>query len=386
MDFRNSVDWTFPIPIFYGPERINEVSALCKKHEIKRPLVITDKGSADLEIIKNLINQLNSSGLKTDLFSAISPNPIGHEIYEGKAVYNGGQHDGIIAIGGGSGMDGGKAVSLIANNDDDLWKFDYNFDVNHELIDFPPLICIPTTAGTGAETESTAMVTNSDLGMKFCLWHPKQKPLAAILDPSLTIGLPKTLTAWTGVDALVHAVEAYCVDDLHPAADGTALEGLRLIGENLVSAYKNPDNIEARGGMLIGSCLAGIAFLKGLGLVHAISHMVGAEYDTQHGLTNAIILPSVLKFNEDHISHKVNRMHFSQYSKPGTFDEFYSGVCNLLDELSIPNNLGEIGVGSDRFHELAVKARKDSAAFTNPRDASIEEIRNLISETFHKGR
>ena len=174
MDFRNSADWTFPVPIYYGPERINEVSALCKNHGIKRPLVVTDNGSADLVIIKNLISQLNLSGLKCDLFSGISPNPVGSEIYEGKTIYNEGQHDGIIAIGGGSGMDGGKAISLIAKNNDDLWKFDYNFDANQKLTDFPPLICIPTTAGTGAETESTAMVTNSELGMKFCLWHPKQ--------------------------------------------------------------------------------------------------------------------------------------------------------------------------------------------------------------------
>ncbi len=386
MDFKNSADWTFPVPIYYGPSRVDEVSALCKRHEITRPLVVTDRGSSELDIIKNLIGQLNISGLKCDLFSDISPNPLGNEIYKGKFAYRAGQHNGIIAIGGGSGMDGGKAISLIANNEDDLWKFDYNFDSNTELKNFPPLICIPTTSGTGAETESTAMVTNSDLGMKFCLWHPNQKPLAAILDPSLTIGLPRNLTAWTGVDALVHAIEAYCVNDLHSPADGVALEALSLIGDNLKVVYERPDNLSSRGAMLVGSCLAGIAFLKGLGLVHAISHMVGAEYDTQHGLTNAVILPSVLQFNEKHISNKINRIHFSQYSKPGDFVDFYKATCNLLDELEIPKTLKEIGVGDDRFHELAVKARKDAAAFTNPRDASIEEIENLIGKVYSVGR
>ena len=386
MDFKASADWTFPVPIFYGPERIKDVSTLCKSHGITRPLVVTDKGSAELDLVKNFMKQLNSAGLKCDLFSGISPNPIGHEIYDGKAVYNAGKHDGVIAIGGGSGMDGGKAISLIANNDDDLWKFDYNFESNKSLKIFPPLICIPTTAGTGAETESTAMVTNSELGMKFCLWHPNQKPLAAILDPSLTIGLPRNLTAWTGVDALVHAIEAYCVNDLHSPADGVALEALSLIGENLKVVYEKPGDLVSRGAMLVGSCLAGIAFLKGLGLVHAISHMVGAEYDTQHGLTNAVILPSVLKFNENYISNKINRMHFSQYSKPGDFASFYKATCNLLDELEIPKTLNEIGVGDDRFHELAVKARKDAAAFTNPRDASIEEIEHLIYKVYSVGR
>ena len=308
------------------------------------------------------------------------------EINSGKLAFKNGRHDSIIAIGGGSGMDGGKAISLIANNSQGLWEFDYDKPPITKLNNFPPLICIPTTAGTGAETESTAMITNSELGMKLCIWHPNQKPIAAILDPKLTLGLPKTLTAWTGVDALVHGIEAYSVNSLYSVADGMALEGLKLIGNHLSEVYKNPYNIASRGGMLIGSCLTGISFLKGLGLVHAISHMVGAVYNTQHGLTNAILLPKILKFNKNVISQKINFMHFALYEKPGKFDDLYSNICNLLDDLEIPNGLDKIGVKNDKINELALKSSKDAAALTNPRVASIDELESIIKDSVLKTR
>ena len=289
MNFLNNADWSFPVPIYYGPDRVKELSNFCKSKNLSRPLLVTDNSSSDLPFIKEVLKSLNSSNLKCEVFSDISPNPIDNEIYRGKSFYKDGKHDSIISIGGGSGMDGGKAISLIANNTLDLWDFNYDNDPLVNLNPFPPLICIPTTAGTGAETESTAMITNSKLGMKLCIWHPNQKPLAAFLDPSLTLSLPKNLTAWTGVDALVHGIEAYSVNSLYSVADGMALEGLNLIGNNLLEVYKDPSNLSSRGAMLIGSCLTGISFLKGLGLVHAISHMIGAVYNTQHGLTLSLI-------------------------------------------------------------------------------------------------
>ena len=386
MDFLHSEDWTFPVPIYYGPSRIKELSQVCKSNKLSRPLIVTDKGSAHLSFIKEIINDLNISGLKSDVFSEISPNPVDTEIIYGKSIYENGNHDSIIAIGGGSGMDGGKAISLIANQKEKLWDFDYDKPIINDLKEFPPLICIPTTAGTGAETESTAMVTNSNTKMKFCAWHPNQKPTAAILDPNLTLSLPKNLTAWTGVDALVHAIEAYSVDSLHSPADGMALEGLRLIGSNLSTAFNEPNNVKSRGAMLVGSCLAGISFLKGLGLVHAISHMVGAVYNTQHGLTNAIILPKVLQFNQKEIFHKVNNIHFAMHAKEGDFNSLYSSICNLLHELDIPDGLSKIGVGNDKIDELAIKASKDAAASTNPRSANIQELRSIIEQTIIKAR
>ena len=386
MNFLNNADWSFPVPIYYGPDRVKELSNFCKSKNLSRPLLVTDNSSSDLPFIKEVLKSLNSSNLKCEVFSDISPNPIDNEIYRGKSFYKDGKHDSIISIGGGSGMDGGKAISLIANNTLDLWDFNYDNDPSINLNPFPPLICIPTTAGTGAETESTAMITNSKLGMKLCIWHPNQKPIAAFLDPSLTLSLPKNLTAWTGVDALVHGIEAYSVNSLYSVADGMALEGLNLIGNNLLEVYKDPSNLSSRGAMLIGSCLTGISFLKGLGLVHAISHMIGAVYNTQHGLTNAIILPKVLNYNKSEILSKINSMHFSIFNKPGDFDSFYNKVCILLDDLNIPNNLQSIQVKDDRINELAIKSSKDSAAFTNPKTASISDLEIIIKETIDKAR
>ena len=297
--FTTHQDWTFPVPIAYGPGRLMEIGEKCSLLGIKNPLIVTDKGSADLPFIEKLETYLSKSNISFASFKNISPNPLDTDIATGKQLFLDGNHDAVIAIGGGSAMDGGKGICMTAKNSHDLW--DFEFEKPSPVISasetFPKLITIPTTAGTGAETESTAMVTDTSKAMKFCVWHKDLKPELALLDPELTIGLPETYTAWTGVDAMVHAIEAYLVPDFHPLCDGAALEGLTLVNTWLPVAVQEPKNIFARGGMLVGSCLAGIAFLKGLGLVHAISHMVGAEFDTQHGLTNAIILPSILKYN-----------------------------------------------------------------------------------------
>ena len=384
--FTDSVDWDFPVPIHYGPGRIDELGSICLYNNIARPLLVTDRGSRDLPFINQIIKILNSAGLKVNIFSDISPNPLDREIMLGKSVFEEGDHDSIIAVGGGSGMDGGKAISLVVNNNYSLWDFDNDKSEAKDISSFPSLICIPTTSGTGAETESTAMVTNTELGMKLCVWHPNQKPAAAILDPELTFDLPKNLSAWTGVDALVHAIESYSINSLHSVADGMALEALQLIGSNLEKTIMSPNDVQARGAMLVGSCLAGISFKKGLGLVHAISHMVGAVYNTQHGLTNAILLPAVLRFNEIQISDKIEVMNYVTFSKIGDFNDFYSNVCKMLDNLEIDKGLKALGVESNKVKELAIKASKDSAAKTNPRVASISQIENLIMESLSRAR
>ena len=388
MDYLSYQNWTFPVPIRYGPGRIKELSEICQTKGIKKPLVVTDNGSKNLKFIENILTDLEDHQLKPGFFSNISPNPRDTEILEGKLIFNKGDHDGIIAIGGGSGMDGGKAISLVANNDYDIWDFEWEKkppEIN-ENNKFPPLVCIPTTAGTGAETESSAMVTDTKLFVKWCIAHPQQKPIEVILDPQLTLELPKNLTACTGVDALVHAIEAYVIDDFHPLCDAVALEGLRLIYPNLPIVYRDPSNLIARGKMLVGSCLAGISFLKGLGFVHAISHMVGAEFDTQHGLTNAIVLPSVLRFNEKVISKKVPIMCQAMNLKNNDFDYFYQSVCELLNKLEIPKNLGDIGIKDSSLDSLSKKALKDSAFATNPRTATLQEMKDIIAQSIFKGR
>ena len=373
-------DWSFPVPIAYGPGRLAELGETCSALGIQRPLIVTDRTSAKLPFIIQLKQILQDKGLYYDLFCDISPNPRDDEIGAGCDLFETGGHDSVIAIGGGSAMDGGKAICLTALNDIDLWDFEFEQSVPVMPKDhsFPKLITVPTTAGTGAETESTAMVTHVKKGMKLCIWHPDLKPSLALLDPELTLALPANLTAWTGVDALTHAVEAYLVPDFHPLCDGLALEALSLISNSLIRAYEAPDDLAARGSMLVGSCLAGIAFMKGLGLVHAISHMVGAEYDTQHGLTNAIVLPTVLRYNLPGLDTKVERMSQAMGLSTASQDAFCAHIEALLDRLNIPVSLNEIGVPESCVERIAEKAMQDSAYGTNPRVADLDEMITLV--------
>ncbi len=381
-------DWTFPVPIAYGPGRLSEIGTRCAGLGLRNPLIVTDRGSRVLPFIGELQAHLTDTGLDCAIFSDISPNPRDDESGAGRDAYRAGGHDAIIAIGGGSAMNGGKAICLTANNDIGLW--DFEFEQTSPVIapdqPFPKLITIPTTAGTGAETESTAMVTHVEKGMKFCIWHPELKPALALLDPAPTVGLPANLTSWTGADALTHAVEAYCVPGFHPLCDGLALEALNLIAQWLPVAVREPDNMTARGGMLVGSCLAAIALLKGLGMVHAISRMVGAEYNTQHGLTNAIILPVVLRYNLPGMDAKVQRMAEAMGLDDTSVQGFISAVERLLDGINIPTSLGEIGVPADCIERIAAKSLKDSAAGTNPRKPSQEDARMLVAEAINRAR
>ena len=383
-----SHDWIFPVPIAYGPGRLAEIGQKCVALGVRNPLIVTDRGSRELTFISRLVDYLSGAGLASGVFSGISPNPIDSEISFGRAAYLSGNHDAIIAIGGGSAMDGAKAICLTANNDIDLW--DFEFEQASPLISkansFPILITIPTTAGTGAETESTAMVTHTEKAMKYCVWHSELKPSLALLDPELTIGLPANLTAWTGADAMVHAIESFLVPGFHPLCDAMALESLALIARWLPLAVAEPSNINARGGMHVGSCLAGIAFLKGLGLVHAISHMVGAEFNTHHGNTNAILLPVVLRFNLPGMDEKVRRMAEAMEISDHSVAGFIAAIEVILDEIRIPKSLSEIGVPMDCAERIAVKALKDSAAKTNPRSASLGEVRELIEIAIKKAR
>ncbi|MFK8019912.1 MAG: iron-containing alcohol dehydrogenase [Pseudomonadales bacterium] len=387
MDLLDAQDWTFPVPISYGPGRLREIASLCAKAGSNRPLIVTDRGSRNLCFIEQTEQYLLAAGMMTAIYSDISPNPKDDEIAAGRAMYREGKHDGIIAIGGGSGMDAGKAICLTANNEVELLSFNYDNAVpdvpGHS---FPPLITIPTTAGTGAETESTGMITDTSRRMKLCVWHPLLKPSVALLDPEVTVGLPANLTAWTGCDAMIHAIEAYCVPGFHPLCDGVALEALRLIHTWLPTAVENGDSLEARGGMLVGSCLAGVAFLKGLGLVHAISHMVGAEYNTHHGLTNSIVLPAALRFNAPSISDKIPTMAAAMQLQSPDFDEFYATICSRLDQFEIPKTLLDIGVPNDCAAEMAKRAHQDAAASTNPRDLTVVDIERVIEEALTTGR
>lgn len=387
-DILAPADWSFPVPIKYGPGRIAELGVLYRQSGLERPLVVTDRGSRDLPFVAAACDALDKAGAAPGLFSEVAPNPTDQDVMTGREVFRSGGHDGVIAIGGGSGMDAAKGISLVSGNDRSLVDFDLGETPPEDLSvrDFPPLFCVPTTAGTGAETESTAMVTDTERGIKICVWHPAQKPAAAILDPELTLGLPRTLTAWTGCDALVHAIEAYSVPQWNPLCDGLALEAIRLIHRWLPTAVRDGGNLEARGAMLVGSCLAGVSFLKGLGLVHAISHMVGAVYDTHHGLTNAVLLPVVLRYNRAALGDKAADMCAAMRLPESGFDSLYQATVSLLDELEIPRDLGALGVGDDRAAEVARKAYSDPVRETNPAAATVEQIEALVREAVREAR
>lgn len=382
IDVLADADWTFPVPIAYGAGRLAQLGERCRLLGAGRPLVVTDRGSVDLAFVTQALDSLRAAGLAAELFADVNANPTDNDIAAGTDAYRSGSHDAVIAIGGGSGMDAGKSISLVAANDTDLWAFDYDAVAvpvpqprRGAASPFVPLICVPTTAGTGAETESTAMVTDTERGIKRCVWSAEHKPALAILDPQLTVSLPQTLTAWTGVDALVHAIEAFSVPAWNPLCDGLALEAMALLAPALPLAVADGENLEARGRMLVGSCLAGISFLKGLGLVHAMSHMVGAVHDTHHGLTNAVLLPPVLRFNESALADKSTLMAEVLHT-----DSLYDWVVDLLDKLAIPTGLAAIGVPADGLGEIAVKAAGDAAAGTNPRSATTVEIEALLRE------
>lgn len=381
-------DWSFPVPIHYGPGRIAELGAICRRAGMQRPLIVTDRGSRDLPFIGKARAAIEGAGIEAALFGEVAPNPTDRDVAAGCEVFRAGGHDGVVAIGGGSGMDAAKAISLVARSDGDLLEFDFDSPsaAPEAPGGFPPLICVPTTAGTGAETESTAMVTDTARGIKICVWHAAQKPRAAILDPELTLGLPPTLTAWTGCDALVHGIEALAVPQWNPLCDGLALEAIRLVHRWLPVAFRDGSNLEARGAMLVGSCLAGVSFLKGLGLVHAVSHVVGAVYDTQHGLTNAVLLPLVLRYNQPGLGAKTALMCQAMGLPGENFDGLHRATSALLDDLEIPGDLAALGVGTERASEIARKAFGDVARSTNPVPATAADIEALVLQAIRKAR
>ena len=387
-NFLTAADWTFPEPIHFGPGRLSEIGIACRQLAVTNPLIVTDRGSRDLMFIEFASEACRSAGLRTSVFSEVKPNPTEADIALGKTVFNEGCHDGIIAIGGGSGMDAGKAISLVARNETELWAFDYDHPKPPaaDPASFVPLICVPTTAGTGAETESTAMLTDTALSRKRCVWHPEQKPRLAILDPEITRELPPDLTAWTGCDALVHAIEAFAVPEWNPLCDGLALEAIRLIRGSLEDAVAHGGDLEARGAMLAGSCLAGISFQKGLGLVHAMSHMVGPVCNTHHGLTNAVLLPPVLRYNASALKEKVPLINAAMGLPGEDFSSMYSDVVRLLDALEIPRGLRDLGVPEDALNSIAEKAYTDAARSTNPVPATTRQIRALLGEAFVSAR
>ena len=343
-------NWNYPTSVRVGRGRIGELPAVCAEFGIKAPLLVTDPGLAQLPMTTALLAACENHGLGIRVFSDIKPNPTGENVSDGVAAFRGGGHDGVIAFGGGSGLDAGKAVAVMAGQDCSLWDLEDVGD-NWQRADaarIAPVIAAPTTAGTGSEVGRAALIVHPGERRKVIIFHPQMLPGCVILDPELTVGLPPALTAATGMDALSHNLEAYCAPAFHPMAEGIAIEGMRLIKNHLPAAVADGANLEARTGMLVASTMGATAFQRGLGAMHALAHPLGAVYDAHHGTLNAILMPYVLTANRPAIEERITRLA-RQLELAEDFDGFVAWVLELRKGIGIPNDLSQIGIDDARI-------------------------------------
>jgi alcohol dehydrogenase class IV len=369
-------NWNYPNSVKFGCGRIKELPDHCKAVGMKRPLLVTDPGLAKLPMITEALARNNEAGVPTGIFSEVQGNPIAKNVEDGLKVYHAGKHDGVIAFGGGSALDAGKAIAFMTGQKRPIWDFEDIGDwwTRADPAGIATIIAVPTTSGTGSEVGRASVITDEKTHVKKIIFHPRMLPTITIDDPELTIGLPAHVTAATGMDALSHCLEAYCVPSYHPMADGISLEGMRLIQENLKLAVKDGKNLVARANMMAAASMGATAFQKGLGGMHAISHPLGALYNTHHGLTNAVIMPYVLAFNRKAIDEKMTRLsRFLGLANPG-FSAVQNWVLNLRKEIGIPHTLKEIGVDDKRVDEVAKMAEADPSAGGNPIQVGAKEL------------
>jgi len=357
----------YPTAIKYGAGRFMELAEFCKANGFKRPLVVTDKGLAAMPMVAEIMADLKQAGLKAALFADVRPNPVEENVLAGCKVFKDGKHDGVVALGGGSGLDVGKLIALMHSQKISVFELedigDWWTRADAPLIS--PIIAVPTTAGTGSEVGRAGVVTHPITHEKKIIFHPQLMPKIALLDPELTVGLPAKLTAATGMDALAHNLEAYCAPFYHPWSAGVALEGMRLVKDNLAKAVKKPKDLDARGNMLVASAMGATAFQRGLGGIHALAHPFGGLYDAHHGLLNGIIMPYVLKANRRKIEKDIERAA-AYLGIKGGFNGFLKWILALRKEIGIPHALKDIGIDTKRLSEVAAMAIKDPSAGGNP--------------------
>ncbi|MEZ7846502.1 MAG: iron-containing alcohol dehydrogenase [Rhodospirillales bacterium] len=372
-----SGNWNYPTSIRFGAGRIKELSDSCKSVGMKNPLLITDPGLAALPMVNNAIARNNANGLPTGLFSNVKPNPVSKNVDDGVKAYLAGGHDGVIAWGGGSGVDAAKAVALMVGQTGPIWDFEDVGDnwtrVNADGV--APIVAVPTTSGTGSEVGRASVIANEETHTKKVIFHPTMLPQVVICDPELVTGLPPALTAYTGMDALVHCFEAYCAPGYHPMAEGIALEGMRLVQQWLPAAVKDGSDIEARTHMMSAAAMGATAFQKGLGAVHSLSHPVGSIYDTHHGLTNAVFMPYVMSFNRPAIEGQMDLL--ARYlNLPGSgFSAVMDWVLELRQTFNIANTPVDLGVEENRLYELSEMAANDPTAGGNPIPVGTNEMK-----------
>lgn len=374
-----TANWNYPTPIRFGAGRIAEIGHACVTAGISKPLLVTDRGLAQMEITKRTLKLLEEAGLGAALFAEVDPNPTDKNADEGVAFYREGGFDGVVAFGGGSGLDLAKVIALMAGQTRPMWDFEDVDDwwTRADPNGIAPVVAVPTTAGTGSEVGRASIITNSETHEKKIIFHPKMLPAIVIADPELTVGMPKFITAGTGLDAFAHCVEAYSSPHYHPMSQGIALEGMRLVKDNLPLVYEDGANIEARSHMMSAAAMGSTAFQKGLGAIHALSHPIGAVHHTHHGTTNAVCMPEVLKFNADAI-----RDRFDKAASYLDIDGGFDGFCAFVDEFNasfaIPKTLTELGVTDPDIDALTDAALRDPSTGGNPVVMTAENTKTLF--------
>ena len=376
-------NWNYPTTVWVGNNRIIEINSACKNLKIKKPLFVTDKDLAGLDFVKNIIKIIEKEFKNLNIFSNFSGNPNGENVDEGVKEFKKNNCDGVIAFGGGSGLDVGKAIAFMSGQTRPIWDFedigDYWKRANNDNI--APIIAVPTTAGTGSETGRASAIINNETGVKKIIFHPKFLPSIVILDPVLTLDLSPRLTAATGMDALAHNLEAFCAPGFHPMADGIAVEGIRLTKKSLMTAVKDGKNLEARSDMLAAASMGSTAFQKGLGAIHSLSHPVNAKFNLHHGLSNAIFMPYVLTYNKKFIEKRiVSICDFLGLKKD--FKCFLDWILELRKDLNIPHALSEV-ISEDKFdlEMLSKMALEDPSTATNPRLLNLEDMKKLYDHS-----
>lgn len=376
-----NMNWNYPTQIWFGLNRVKEIQIACNNLNIKNPLIVTDPGILKTNIISKINESLDNEGV---IYSDVQGNPTGSNVINGVNIFNSGKHDGVIAVGGGSGMDTGKGVAFMAQQKRLLWDFE---DIGEnwtkaDLKNIFPIIAIPTTAGTGSETGRASVFTNEITNEKKIIFHPKMLPSIVILDPNLTKKLPPNLTAFTGMDALAHCLEAYCSPFFHPFSQGIALEGISIVYKFLLKAYNDGDDIEARSNMLVAASMGSVAFQKGLGAIHSLSHPVGAIYNTHHGLTNAVFMPYVLQKNKPVIEEKI--IFLSRYLnlKKNSFNDFINWILELRNNLNIPHTLKDLIQDDSKFNQMSKMALNDPSTEGNPLKLNQDDFLQLYINSF----
>jgi alcohol dehydrogenase class IV len=371
--------WNYPTRVWFGVGRIAELPRACRALGMARPLLVTDPGLAALPMVRDALAANEGSGLPTAVFSDVKSNPVARNVESGLAAFRAGGHDGVVAFGGGSALDAGKVIAFMAGQTRRLWDFEDvgdNWSRAHEP-GIRPVVAVPTTSGTGSEVGRAGVVTDEAAHTKKIIFHPKMMPGIVICDPALVAGLPPRLTAATGMDALAHCLEAYCAPGYHPLADGVAVEGMRLIKEWLPVAFRDGSNLIARGHMMAAAAMGATAFQKGLGAIHALSHPVGAVYDTHHGLTNAVFMPYVLAFNRRAVQDRLARLARYLGLRRPSFRAVLEWTLGLREEMRIPHTAKELGVEEGRLDELAAMAAVDPTAGGNPIPVGAAELRRM---------